>query len=623
LRHDYLNTGRLQYRTMISRLATVLLALAYVNANAVHPKDVTIDTILENHSLMTKLNLKNDGPEFVAPDEPVEQAVYDQYILFADAGIDRVVQMDVESPRNFRFLPIQGGLATPVALDYDPLEDRIYWTDVSYRQIRRAFKNGTDTQILRRLPRGTPDGLAVDVLSRLLYFTDTGTDTVNVMRLNGSQFRTLVRTDLEQPRAIVVDPIRGMMYWSDWGGDAKIEKAKMDGEERTTIATNTMTWPNGIAVDFQEEYLFWCDASLDRFERIRFDGSERELLAQLTRSHCFDMTIDNDYIYYTDWFYRGPYRARKSDGIRSSFGPQRFGRLMGIHLYNEDFVLNVTRENGCSNEFNGGCNYLCLPTPEGRTCACPDGVACTPERECPAPENLENGGFRQSDGVRQGSILTYYCNPPYALVGNSELTCGQDGQWAGEMPECQLSTVTPTPEIGNFSETCTCKFKLEINGTSLPGSEVWHHREYVYETTTVECDGCRRLLDDCPRRCDEDARTFWGEEGMYKLVPVNATAGPRERFLGQLMCERYLGPIAPPGSRVAIFYDPGSCGQSMSTYASRRSLCCVEVDIPEVGFVIVWDHECDGGIGPDYLAMIADVDITVAQAALDKYNETH
>ena len=44
------------------------------------------------------------------------------------------------------------------------------------------------------------------------------------------------------------------MYWSDWGEPAKIEKAGLDGSQRTLLVQNggyNIEWPNGITIGWR------------------------------------------------------------------------------------------------------------------------------------------------------------------------------------------------------------------------------------------------------------------------------------------------------------------------------------------------------------------------------------
>lgn len=96
-----------------------------------------------------------------------------------------------------------------IAIDYDPVEGYIYWTDDEVRAIRRSFIDGSGSQFVVTAQIAHPDGIAVDWVARNLYWTDTGTDRIEVTRLNGTMRKILISEDLEEPRAIVLDPMVG------------------------------------------------------------------------------------------------------------------------------------------------------------------------------------------------------------------------------------------------------------------------------------------------------------------------------------------------------------------------------------------------------------------------------
>lgn len=50
------------------------------------------------------------------------------------------------------------------------------------------------------------------------------------------------------------------LYWTDWGVTAKIERMGMDGTNRSVIVNTDIVWPNGLAIDHDENLLFWADA---------------------------------------------------------------------------------------------------------------------------------------------------------------------------------------------------------------------------------------------------------------------------------------------------------------------------------------------------------------------------
>ena len=71
------------------------------------------------------------------------------------------------------------------------------------------------------------------------------------------------------------------MYWSDWASgtsqQGKIEHAWMNGDHREVFIDTELQWPNGLTIDYFKKHLYWCDAYLDKIERISLDKSVREV----------------------------------------------------------------------------------------------------------------------------------------------------------------------------------------------------------------------------------------------------------------------------------------------------------------------------------------------------------
>ena len=107
------------------------------------------------------------------------------------------------------------------------------------------------------------------------------------------------------------------MYWSDWGEPAKIERASMDGMKREVLIDTGVTWPNGLAIDYQLQRLYWTDAFTDKIEYSSVDGTGREILltAATGLDHPFAITISGDQIYWTDWSNLTVFTSHKQSAI--------------------------------------------------------------------------------------------------------------------------------------------------------------------------------------------------------------------------------------------------------------------------------------------------------------------
>uniref|UniRef100_A0A673WKS7 Low density lipoprotein receptor-related protein 5 n=1 Tax=Salmo trutta TaxID=8032 RepID=A0A673WKS7_SALTR len=269
-----------------------------------------------------------------------------------------------------------------IAIDYDPVDGYVYWTDDEVKAIRRSRIDGTEAQTLVTTEINHPDGIAVDWVARNLYWTDTGTDRIEVTRLNGTSRRILISENLDEPRAIVLDPVNGYMYWTDWGEKPKIERANLDGMERLVLLNTSLGWPNGLAIDYEAGKLYWGDAKTDKIEVIDVDGSNRMTLLEDKLPHIFGFTLLGDYIYWTDWQRRSIERVHKTNAIREIIIDQ-LPDLMGLKATR---VTEVSGTNGCV-EDNGGCSHLCFHRPQGLRCDCPMGLELLNDmRTCVVPE---------------------------------------------------------------------------------------------------------------------------------------------------------------------------------------------------------------------------------------------
>ncbi|XP_077517260.1 low-density lipoprotein receptor-related protein 6 isoform X3 [Amblyomma americanum] len=362
------------------------------------------------------------------------EAGADQILLLARRKDLRRISLDTPDYTDV-VLPLRG-LKHAIALDYDPVEGRVYWTDDELCLIQRAFLNGTGQEAVVTLEVQHPDGLAVDVVARNLYWTDTGTDRIEVARLNGTARKVLIAEGLAEPRAIVLDPPQGWMYWTDWGQPAKIERAALDGSERRVLVSTELGWPNGLALDADEGRLYWADARTDRIESSRLDGSDRRVLLDEQLPHVFGFTLLGDYIYWTDWQGRSIERLHKKTAGQRQVILDQLPDLMGLKAVN---VRARRGENNCSRG-NGGCSHLCLQRPRGsgHVCACPTGLELRADlRGCTAAEAFllyaQNNDIRRISlqsrrtdqiplaGVREAAALGYDGNDGHLYWSDTAL----------------------------------------------------------------------------------------------------------------------------------------------------------------------------------------------------------
>ncbi|XP_027721928.1 low-density lipoprotein receptor-related protein 2 isoform X3 [Vombatus ursinus] len=292
----------------------------------------------------------------------------ENYLIFAMENSLRSIYLDPEnhSPP-FRKFNVP---RTAVALDFDSINNRIYFTQSSTSASGKisyvSLLSGAASPTVIATDVGIPDGIAFDWINSRVYYSDYLNQTISSMAVDGSNHTVVAR--VPRPRAIVLDPCRGYMYWTDWSTNAKIERATLGGNFRIHIVNTSLVWPNGLTLDYDEDWLYWADANLQKIERSSLTGANREVIIS-TAIHPFAMTVYDQHIYWTDWNTRTIYRANKYDGS------EQIVMIMNLPLRPMDIhVLVKSRQRQCPNpcsQFNGGCSHICAPGPNGAECQCP------------------------------------------------------------------------------------------------------------------------------------------------------------------------------------------------------------------------------------------------------------
>ena len=129
-----------------------------------------------------------------------------EILLCADYSYDKIMRVSPHDSGSFNQLPFSN-IYSPFALDYDKVEDRLYWTQ--YGQISRAFLNGSSQEAIIDENLYTTYGLAVDSVGRNIYWTNVGKSMLEVSKLDGSRRMALMTHNVNQPTDIILDVYRG------------------------------------------------------------------------------------------------------------------------------------------------------------------------------------------------------------------------------------------------------------------------------------------------------------------------------------------------------------------------------------------------------------------------------
>ncbi|XP_031629327.1 low-density lipoprotein receptor-related protein 4 isoform X2 [Contarinia nasturtii] len=266
-------------------------------------------------------------------------------------------------------VPIDG-LKSTIGIDWCQKTDTIYWTDVGRSAISRAQLNGDNQTQIIQSNLISPAGLALDWITDKIYYSDMGTNRIEVATIDGRLRTMLIWQGIEKPRDIVVNPIEGLMFWCDWGSKPQIERSCMDGSERKVLVSAHLQFPNGLAIDYSSDRLYFVDSGSKTMESVKFDGSARRTIIDEGLVHPFGIEIYDQKVYWTDMKTLNVESANKNNGKDRQVLIANVSDLMDVRVFhrNRKMISNL-----CSVS-NGDCSHLCLLNSNGYRCACPIGV---------------------------------------------------------------------------------------------------------------------------------------------------------------------------------------------------------------------------------------------------------
>ncbi|UYV70470.1 hypothetical protein LAZ67_7003147 [Cordylochernes scorpioides] len=283
--------------------------------------------------------------------------------------------------------PPKTNLTNVVGLDYDYADGVLI-----YSQIRPdgsiSMVNLTTGKTKVIVATGVnPEGVAYDWTVKKIYWTDSVNRSIYAMELDGT--KQVMITRVERPRAIVLDPCAGYMYFTDWGrfGNAgRIYRSTLAGNNKTALVDEDLIQPSGLALDYDDQKLYWTDALREKIERANMDGSNREILVTAT-IYPFALTVFGNYIYWTDLQLRGVYRAEKHTGAGMIEMVKRLEESpRNIHVYSMD--RQKCNQSVCALN-NGGCSHSCHQAPNSTIeCLCPEGQKVANEGRMCLSENV-------------------------------------------------------------------------------------------------------------------------------------------------------------------------------------------------------------------------------------------
>ena len=331
----------------------------------------------------------------INPSNEVECLGKDTFLILSyNLGMKGISIEPNSSPDDYYLPPIHRAFRAS-SIDFLHRENLIYWVDNEEGSITRINRDTTNYQVVVQ-GLESEECVCVDWVAGNIYWLDPYYDIIEVARLNGSNRYVIVSGDMDKANGIVVNPLKGYIVWSDIGSMPKIEIAKLDGSNRRIIVSSNLTHVDDLAIDYAEDYIYWVDSTLQIIERIKEDGTGRQVIYNGSLNygpnhHLVSIAIYKEYLYVADSAQNqgSIIRFNKADASNPRVIQHHLGDgIRDMAIYAEQPIPSPA-ENPCAFN-NGGCQDLCLfrGKPGKKRCICSHGKLKSDGLTCKSYDNF-------------------------------------------------------------------------------------------------------------------------------------------------------------------------------------------------------------------------------------------
>ncbi|XP_062567183.1 low-density lipoprotein receptor-related protein 6-like [Saccostrea cucullata] len=96
-----------------------------------------------------------------------------------------------------------------------------------------------------------------------------------------TMYKVIIDKHLEQPEGLALDPEDGLLFFSENSPSVRIEKASLDGENRSVIVYRSLLRIMSLSTDTENDLLYWADLDRETVEVCNYDGSNRTVLRRM------------------------------------------------------------------------------------------------------------------------------------------------------------------------------------------------------------------------------------------------------------------------------------------------------------------------------------------------------
>lgn len=133
-----------------------------------------------------------------------------------------------------------------------------------------------------------------------MFWTDTLNQRVERASIDSSNRMTLFLQSNLYPRGIAIDAQEERIYWTG-EGFGTVERMNFDGTGHEVLVTG-VSGPRGIALDFVSQKVYWVERITDRIHRAEFDGQNVEIVIDTGLVDPLQIAIDSEanHLYISD-----------------------------------------------------------------------------------------------------------------------------------------------------------------------------------------------------------------------------------------------------------------------------------------------------------------------------------
>jgi len=232
------------------------------------------------------------------------------FLYWGEASQTSIYRVDISFPLEID--TVISNQSTPRGIYVDRNKNQLYFASGLGRYIKNLDLNTSQLDSIIFTPN--PLGVYLDEESETLFFGDGSNFTLNSVNIDGTDFR-VIASNTQFPASIFYNPQDNKVYWNDKVANA-IYRVNADGSDQEMIFEGVSVF--NIRVDTLNNFIFFVDLDQDVISRIDLDGNNLiELFSTTDDVNQLAIDPQDEVIYWGDnsnnQIIRTPYDGSNSE----------------------------------------------------------------------------------------------------------------------------------------------------------------------------------------------------------------------------------------------------------------------------------------------------------------------